>query len=838
MMQAELYCHTCNTSFQRREHYQRHIRTHTKERPFSCTDCGQSFSRVDSLARHYGTVHQRLEPKNGTLSTGEKRRVAQACRRCNQSKVRCDGQLPCQRCQNQKADCYYGPSQKRKLGNSSAVVDAQSAKRPHYAENLLGPILGDGSNGGAQLPVRVAPPTYATDAPQSIKHTPTLPPTIISPDDSAAVDARQPVHDMAYSRYGTRDFSPVDPGLGSLLGVGLGLQLDLDFNLDSNVWPQFVSGDPSFEHLNDLLPSASAFGTSHAGDQNPGLPTPRESMVADIYVNDCTPTSEAGSIEPRHYIPSADGIDSLIAFPDMHGVTEEEIDQENLAHVREISATELHNAFQLAEAMQDRPTYPPFLQLRLPPAPILNAWVQLYFEHFHPLFPLLHKPSFNKPGTHWLLILAVSAIGALFSKFPQAHSCARAMDELIRRQSHYLCENQNRNSRELWLTQAILLNSLSLRYSGERRALELAELFQAVPVTLGRRKQLFHCTVPPEKASRMDLPLDQRWQIWTLDEERRRTGLAIWLMDSAFQSHFDLTPILRLGEIQNTLPQTEDRWGAVSATGWARFPQACPNLGQVAVDDSWVRSWSRTGVFGKQAILQMLLNSIHAQRNLSSTGFPHAWINNDETCSHLEKLLLEIGKGDQVASALELRASIVHRITALSALMVAKSPNLPLLSSALKIKYRRCDDNELASLSATWKAKPLRARQTVYYAARLFESLKSDHCPHFSSPVVLFQSTLLLWIYSMLGEVAPDVGDRGQQAPTVVLGLSSESASEVGRQWIQSGHGRIKMPGIGSLLAPMGRVKLLDEAISGMKMLRCWGVSEIYTQILQRLRAD
>lgn len=91
------------------------------------------------------------------------------------------------------------------------------------------------------------------------------------------------------------------------------------------------------------------------------------------------------------------------------------------------------------------------------------------------------------------------------------------------------CEHRNQNGRELWLTQAILLNQLALRYSGERRALEIAELLQALPVTLARRKRLFTNYLPHERVSHLDLRLDQTWQIWTLDEERRRTGFAIWV---------------------------------------------------------------------------------------------------------------------------------------------------------------------------------------------------------------------------------------------------------------------------------------------------------------------
>lgn len=77
-----------------------------------------------------------------------------------------------------------------------------------------------------------------------------------------------------------------------------------------------------------------------------------------------------------------------------------------------------------------------------------------------------------------------------------------------------------------------LLNQLGLRYSGERRALEVAEVYQALPVTVARRSQIFRSIVSLQKIHQLELPNAQKWQIWTLDEERRRTGYAIWVSGS------------------------------------------------------------------------------------------------------------------------------------------------------------------------------------------------------------------------------------------------------------------------------------------------------------------
>ncbi|KAH7323917.1 hypothetical protein BKA65DRAFT_511694 [Rhexocercosporidium sp. MPI-PUGE-AT-0058] len=64
-------CRYCPDTFQRLEHIQRHERTHTKEKPFSCS-CGKAFARRDILVRHEKLVHDEVSDGNGnrSLSSG------------------------------------------------------------------------------------------------------------------------------------------------------------------------------------------------------------------------------------------------------------------------------------------------------------------------------------------------------------------------------------------------------------------------------------------------------------------------------------------------------------------------------------------------------------------------------------------------------------------------------------------------------------------------------------------------------------------------------------------------------------------------------------------------
>ena len=55
-------CPYCNKIFRNAYDLQRHVRVHTKEKPFSCPECSKSFSEAGNLKQHVKTVHHGEKP--------------------------------------------------------------------------------------------------------------------------------------------------------------------------------------------------------------------------------------------------------------------------------------------------------------------------------------------------------------------------------------------------------------------------------------------------------------------------------------------------------------------------------------------------------------------------------------------------------------------------------------------------------------------------------------------------------------------------------------------------------------------------------------------------------
>ncbi|KAH6618441.1 fungal-specific transcription factor domain-containing protein [Boeremia exigua] len=814
-------CNECGDTFNRREHHQRHLRTHTKEKPFACSVCGSDFGRIDSLARHHASTHLQTTAM-GSSEHSERQRVSRACKRCSTAKVKCDGKRPCEKCASADSECLYESPKRRRTASQRPTIEPQPKR--HFSE-------AQASCAGRN--VSAPGPSPAEDQPEFM---PAIDPQLCIIPPVRTVDATIP--DFMHL-----DFFAAPKTFGCHDDLS---NMDwLSDGLDVALWPAPFDLQAEAQLLQDIdridvVPPMTHKAPSH--NLGPYLPPTPASDLAELYSRSHTPVMDKDAVDIRQYHPTSIEVDAPLSWPEIDPQSLVDADLEDFAHVESLSQEKVDAVAGLIDDVQNKPHYPLFNSPKLPARSIINAWVQLYFEYFHPVFPVLHKATFSSLETPPLLVLVVAAIGAQFSDLPNSLACARSLHELVRRLSSRQCEFQNKNGRTVWMTQVVMLNSLAMSHSGERRALEVSEILQAVPVALARRKGLLEDVLTHERILQMQAPLQQTWRLWAMDEERRRTGFGVWLVDFAFQSDFNLTTVMNSHELKNSLPQSDARWNANSAQSWASYPPGLgsgrtKSLAEVVSTDSWLSTWSKTSTLGKQVILQDLMERVRlSNANFQPSGQVIADSAHAKRC--LESFLSALNEQQDI-SVDDLKASMVHKAICLTALMIGSSPGVDVTKVALSRIYRQMTDEELSHMSQAWREAPHQGREAVFHAGYLFETIRNSHSMHYSMPSYLLRAVLTLWLYSVLFD-KPEVtgftiepGDSG----SITLG-TARTDNDRAWSWINQGHVRIKLPSIANLLCRLGRRKLLEHSIAAMGSLRSWGISRGYLQLLKRLEAS
>lgn len=121
-------------------------------------------------------------------------------------------------------------------------------------------------------------------------------------------------------------------------------------------------------------------------------------------------------------------------FPSNHEINLDNL-SETARSVRPIETSTHHELYRnfLLLCRTDNPFFEMFESDNFPTAESCSWYLACYFDSLHDVYPITHLPTFDPNRCHWLLVLAIVAIGSQTSGIREVDQCRDAFHEMIRR---------------------------------------------------------------------------------------------------------------------------------------------------------------------------------------------------------------------------------------------------------------------------------------------------------------------------------------------------------------------------------------------------------------------
>ncbi|KAL1617878.1 hypothetical protein SLS56_010800 [Neofusicoccum ribis] len=947
-------CSQCASSFLRLEHLKRHERDHWDSKPYTCSLCGKGFTRSDTLKRHehvHAAVSSDGENGSSVSTRSHRGRHFRACHSCAQARARCSGEDVCSRCLAKAVVCEY-PKKRRRSAQGSPARNAFAAQDPAWSIGEL--TLHTTSNSPQHVMLDTdslscyssSSETFAHHLPgYALNHDPDLPglsPLEISyeqlsplapPNAGGLISPDIDAFDMS------QPFPPQPPP-GHGLDIGMGAMPDV--NPSSINWlPTAFSDEIDYAALSGIgVPLKSPNGKMPAGlhDDSAALPTPAglDFMSASPQNGrrgSQSPARSTGSSNSstesngRYYSTSFDGA----RIPFVRGTKRRRSfnvsnseptrsslfrDQSGVYSFPEISvpidslppvpvtgpAMDLKAYDRIADAFRQvchglGTTFVPFKTLAVPGPAHLNYFLQLYYEHFHPILPILHTPTLRLNEDEWVLGLAAAAIGCRYSDSEDLLGFIRPMTEFLRRVCVISVEHHPPRQMPLGLLQALFLNAINMLYSGSSRLSDSAQNdFSRLVEAVRTWKLLPPAETPP-----------QSWSEWVKAEARIRLGYSIWFLDCTMAYQMDQKPFLSMDDMHSPLPCNEHLWASQNEEEWAnlrRSTERNPPIAE-AVHTLFVRKEVKPdiGEFSRVLLLHGIYHETwtvarYHRRSLSS-WIPSAddaldrsapeyqerpqnvadksiyipenplyskWRN--AACDCLDVLhwaanaTIAQHSGSEHNTVCHLHSSRVILLTPISEIVsLAKS-------MATSDRQSLPQLTKLESKVSLWVQKDQhKARLAMIHAGAVWWHVRRFSKAAFYEPSSVFLSTLAMWAYasytSLTNSFARTDSRSGSESPSpgalsstnfpssdmttlsddldqpTFIRLDRPNDDEMVQLFVRNGDpSRMKahVSGVGNLLSPLGPERVLREGCKILsRMTLTWGSANEYLKILSNM---
>lgn len=600
---------------------------------YPCVICGKSFSRSDTLLRHGKSHHASDDrgPLHRVISG-----TFRACHSCASARSRCSGETPCGRCTARRLSCEY-PRKRRKettdgqtsWSAGSNGPDQSQMPQGHFDELVF--VHGTDTASFPQGQKRPRTPTQGISVLDQAAYPSTAKPLNIAPysnddtvpqnslSDLQSTDANlQSAHlnDLGHLQttnsgnallanqypvdYSTQFLSYDYPSFGdsmnwippSIYPSPYDTELEHDFSFILPPFPNAASPVQDYNLNLDSELNHPLYGTTGvaahdirhdhvSSDPVQGLQQSPKSSMSDTGREDSSTGAVSTSSQKRKkrksslmadFFSKSRSTKASYAFPTPQ-------DPPLLSHPKgpcdycspatHIKIASIFHSLCVASSIASAP----FTSSAFPAPSEFNFFLHLYFEHFHPDFPLLHRPTFGTQ-THWLTVLAVAAIGSTFHTSHDAPDLQEAFQEFLRRaiQLHH-DQGPSEIVLDVPLAHARILNLVGLVQSGRENLRTLAPRYHAELSRWGLESGILQ--INPSDDQLLETPISEsgrtsqcRMDQWINAETIRRIGYFIWILDCSLGYMANSRPLFNMDDARAPMPCVDDLWEAPTLTLW------------------------------------------------------------------------------------------------------------------------------------------------------------------------------------------------------------------------------------------------------------------------------
>ncbi|KAA8649390.1 hypothetical protein EYZ11_010540 [Aspergillus tanneri] len=211
----------------------------------------------------------------------------------------------------------------------------------------------------------------------------------------------------------------------------------------------------------------------------------------------------------------------------------------------------------------------------LPSTDFLNICIQAYFTKFHPLFPVIHAPTFRPSANRSLLLLSICSMGSLIVGLSHAKAQGVKIFETLNKAILASWEGimSGRGAEVTPMIQAALIGQTFGLLSGRQKDLFIAQTFHGTLLAWARRYQMFKSRKPSDCISLEDLSRHPQsaWRTWVQAEEQNRIAAALHIHDIEFADLFVTDTYLRHTVSKRPTLCDDELWAATTAEEWSKL---------------------------------------------------------------------------------------------------------------------------------------------------------------------------------------------------------------------------------------------------------------------------